>query len=214
MTKVSVYNWEGKETGAVELAPEIFDIKAKVGLLHEVARSMTANERQVLAHTKTKGEVSGGGRKPWKQKGTGRARAGSIRSPLWRGGGVIFGPRKNRNFKVKINKKIKKLAFLMALSEKVKNGGLLLLENFNLETPKTKLVSGLLKKLPIKNKRALIVFPKRQETKNMSLAARNITGVEQADLGSLNLLDLLKNSTILTVKDSVDYWQKTYGVKN
>lgn len=212
MTKVSVYNWEGKETGAVELAPEIFDIKVKVGLLHEVARSMTANERQVLAHTKTKGEVSGGGRKPWKQKGTGRARAGSIRSPLWRGGGVIFGPRKNRNFKVKINKKIKRLAFLMALSEKVKNGGLLLLENFNLETPKTKLVSGLLKKLPIKSKRVLIVFPKRQETKNMSLAARNITDVEQADLGSLNLLDLLKNSTILTVKDSVDYWQKTYGV--
>jgi large subunit ribosomal protein L4 len=163
-----------------------------------------------LAHTKTKGEVSGGGKKPWRQKGTGRARAGSIRSPLWRGGGVIFGPRRDRNFKVKINKKTKRLAFLMALSEKVKNKGLLLLENFNLETPKTKLVSGLLKKLPIKSKRVLIVFPKRQETKNMSLAARNITNVEQADLGSLNLLDLLKSGTILTVKDTVDYWHKTY----
>jgi len=210
MAMVNVYNWEGKETGAVELAPEIFGVKSKKGLLHEMVRNMTANRRQVLAHTKTKGEVSGGGKKPWRQKGTGRARAGSIRSPLWRGGGVIFGPRRDRNFKVKINKKTKRLAFLMALSEKVKNKGLLLLENFNLETPKTKLVSGLLKKLPIKSKRVLIVFPKRQETKNMSLAARNITNVEQADLGSLNLLDLLKSGTILTVKDTVDYWHKTY----
>lgn len=210
MAKVSVYNWEGKEVGSVELMPEVFGVKAKIGLLHEVVRGMTANDRQVLAHTKTKGEVSGGGKKPWKQKGTGRARHGSIRSPIWRGGGVTFGPRKDRNFKVKINKKTKKLAFLMALSEKVKDGALLLLENFNLETPKTKLVGSLLKKLPLKCKKVLLVFPKRQDVENMGMAARNIPNVNQADLGSLNLIDLLKNDTILTVKDTVDYWQKTY----
>ena len=213
MAKVSVYNWEGKEVESVELLPEVFGVKAKIGLLHEVVRGMTANDRQVLVHTKTKGEVSGGGKKPWKQKGPGRARHGSIRSPIWRGGGVTFGPRKDRNFKVKINKKTKKLAFLMALSEKVKDGALLLLENFNLETPKTKLVSSLLKKLPVKGKKVLLVFPKRQDVENMGLAARNIPNINQADLGSLNLMDLLKNDTILTVKDTVDYWQKTYKNK-
>ncbi|MEK7508780.1 MAG: 50S ribosomal protein L4, partial [Patescibacteria group bacterium] len=98
----------------------------------------------------------------------------------------------------------------MSLSEKVKDGALLLLENFNLETPKTKLVGSLLKKLPIKGKRVLLVFPKRQDAENMGLASRNIPNISQADLGSLNLIDLLKSHTILTVKDTVDYWQETY----
>lgn len=210
MAKVKVYNWEGQEVGVKELKPEIFEIKARPGLIHRVSVALLGNRRQVLAHTKTKGEVHGGGIKPWKQKGTGRARTGSIRSPLWKGGGVIFGPRKDRNFKVKINKQEKKLAFKMVLSDKVKNEQLLLLENFDLSEPKTKKFVALLKKLPVAGK-ILLVMPVAKE--NARLASRNIPKVDQADLGSVSMLDLLSHRTVVACPEAIAYWEKTYSKK-
>lgn len=210
MAKVKVYNWEGQEVGVKELKPEVFEIKAKPGLVHRVAVALMGNRRQVLAHTKTKGEVHGGGIKPWKQKGTGRARTGSIRSPLWKGGGVIFGPRKDRNFKVKINKQEKKLVFKMVLSDKVKHAQLLLLENFDLSEPKTKKFVAVLKKLPVAGK-VLLVLPAAKE--NARLASRNIPKVDQVDLGSVSVLDLLNHRTVVASPEAVAHWEKIYSKK-
>jgi len=169
---------------------------------------MEANQRQVLAHTKARGEVSGGGKKPWKQKGTGRARAGSSRSPLWKGGAVIFGPTKFRNFKVKINKKIKQLAFKMALSQKVAENSLILLETLSLDKPKTKTFVEIKKNLPLIGKKVLVVFP--QINKEMKLASRNVPNVNQVSLNELSLLDLLKNDSVVTTKEAVEFWTKVY----
>ena len=138
MDSLKIYNQKGEEVGTQKISDAVFGVKAKVGVIAEVVRALMANRRQVLADTKKKGEVRGGGRKPWAQKGTGRARAGSIRSPLWRGGGITFGPTSERNFKLKINKKVKRLATRMVLSEKVKDNGLILVEQLAVEGSKTK----------------------------------------------------------------------------
>lgn len=207
MSKINIYNLEGKIVAEQELAPAVFEVKTKPELIHLVATGLSANQRQVLAHTKTRGEVSGGGRKPWKQKGTGRARHGSIRSPLWRGGGVAFGPRPERNFKVKINKKAKKAAFRMALSEKVKENGLVLLENFDLPEAKTMAFAKILRVLPVVGKKITIVFSAEKE--NLRRASRNLPQVSQENLNELNLLDVLRADTILTTREAVVHWEKT-----
>ena len=119
--KTIVYNLEGKKVKDLELSEKVFNIPLNADLLHQVYVSMDANQRIAIAHTKGRGEVAGSGKKPWKQKGTGRARAGSVRSPIWRGGGIVFGPQKDRNFKKKINKKSNTRAILMALSEKLRS---------------------------------------------------------------------------------------------
>lgn len=208
MLKANIYNLEGQVVGEQELDPAVFEVKPKPEVIQNVVTSLSARERQVLAHTKTRGEVRGGGRKPWRQKGTGRARHGSIRSPLWRGGGIIFGPRSDRNFKVKINKKIKKLAFKMALSDKVKDNGLILLETFDLPQAKTKIFVQVLKSLPVVGKKVMVIFPEEKE--NLRRASRNFSQVIQENLGEVNLLDILAADTILTTKEAVDYWQKIY----
>ncbi len=188
MSKVNVYNLEGKVVGEADLEPAVFEVKAKPELIHFVAIGLSAGERQSPSHAKTRGEVRGGGRKPWKQKGTGRARHGSIRSPLWRGGGIIFGPRSDRNFKIKINKKVRKLAFKMVLSDKVREKSLVLVESFDLPEAKTKIFAKLLKSLPLVGKKVLIIFAKEAE----------------------NLLDVLGADTILTTREAVEFWQKVY----
>ena len=208
MVKVNIYNCKGEVVATENLTPEIFEIKPRIGVLHEVSVGMEANQRQVLAHTKARGEVSGGGKKPWKQKGTGRARAGSSRSPLWKGGAVIFGPTKFRNFKVKINKKIKQLAFKMALSQKVAENSLILLETLSLDKPKTKTFVEIKKNLPLIGKKVLVVFP--QINKEMKLASRNVPNVNQVSLNELSLLDLLKNDSVVTTKEAVEFWTKVY----
>ncbi|KKR48483.1 MAG: 50S ribosomal protein L4 [Candidatus Magasanikbacteria bacterium GW2011_GWC2_40_17] len=208
MVKVNIYNFKGEVVATENLTPEIFEIKPRIGVLHEVSVGMEANQRQVLAHTKARGEVSGGGKKPWKQKGTGRARAGSSRSPLWKGGAVIFGPTKFRNFKVKINKKIKQLAFKMALSQKVAENSLILLETLSLDKPKTKTFVEIKKNLPLIGKKVLVVFP--QINKEMKLASRNVPNVNQVSLNELSLLDLLKNDSVVTTKEAVEFWTKVY----
>ena len=134
----NIYNTQGKEVGKVTLPAEIFDLPWNADLVHQVIASMVTDKRTPVAHTKNRGEVSGGGKKPWKQKGTGQARHGSIRSPIWRGGGVSFGPRNERNFSRKINKKMKAKALYTILSQKMRDGEVLFVDGFSFTAPKTK----------------------------------------------------------------------------
>ena len=147
MPKANIYNQKGEQVGEIELSDKIFGVKANEALVHQAVTAQMANERQVLAHTKDRSEVRGGGKKPWRQKGTGRARAGSSRSPIWIGGGVTFGPTKDRNFSQKINKKMKKQATFMALSDKVKSKNLAVLEKLEIAEFKTKIFNETLSNL-------------------------------------------------------------------
>ena len=153
--KTVVYNILGKEIGEVELNDAIFAVKIKPEVVHQVFVSQSGNQRESIAHTKNRSEVRGGGKKPWAQKGTGRARHGSIRSPIWRGGAVIFGPTSERNWKTKINKDTRRLALKMCLTDKAQNGALYVVEDFSFEKPKTKTVAEFLKNIPAKNKNFL-----------------------------------------------------------
>jgi len=204
---VKTYDTNGKEVGQTRLPSEIFDVKMNSDLVHQVAVSQMANKRTVIAHTKDRAQVRGGGRKPWRQKGTGRARHGSRRSPLWKGGGVTFGPTKERNFEKKINKKMKRKAILMVLSAKVKNNLLLILEKLSLEKPKTKLMAGILKKLPIKGS-SLIILP--QLEREIVRAARNIPKTATIEARNLNALDLLSFKYLIMPKDSVKVIKTTF----
>ncbi len=151
--KISTYTQNGKESGKAELPSEIFDVKMNSDLVHQVVLAQMSNQRQVIAHTKDKSEVRGGGRKPWKQKGTGRARHGSIRSPIWKGGGVTFGPTKDRNFKKKINKKMRRKALFMVLSSKVQDKEMIVLDKLKIEKPKTKEIAMVIENLKLKMKK-------------------------------------------------------------
>ena len=206
--KAIVYNQEGKEVGQALLPKEIFNVSVNPDLVHQVVVSQMANRRQVLAHTKGRGEVRGGGRKPWRQKGTGRARVGSIRSPLWRGGGVTFGPTKERVFKKKIPKKMRRKALFMVLSGKVKNNLLILLDKLKLDQPKAKLMAEIFKKLPCKNESSLIALP--ELNKNLILAARNIPDIETIQAKDLNALDLLSFKYLIMPKEAIKLVKETF----
>ncbi len=205
--KVSVYNQEGKEVGTTLLPEDIFGVKVNSDLLWQVAVSQTASRRSAIAHTKTRGEVSGGGKKPWRQKGTGRARHASIRSPLWRHGGITFGPTKNRVFQKKINKKMQKSALFMALSAKAGKNLILILDNLILERVKTKLMFDILKKLPIKGS-AMIVLPDLR--KDIFKAAGNIPKVGVFEARNLNALDLLSFKYLIMLKESIKVIKDTF----
>jgi len=214
MPKIAVYNIEGKKTGTATLPAEIFDIEMNTDLVHQVVVTQLANKRQVAAHTKDRSEVRGGGRKPWRQKGTGRARHGSIRSPIWRGGGIAFGPTKERNFKKKINKKMKRKALFMVLSSKVKDNELILLDKLEVKEPKTKLMAEILNKVKSqksKVKNILIVIPKSDV--NIVRASRNIPRIKTIRADSLNILDLLSFKYLLMPKEAIRVIQETYVKK-
>lgn len=202
MPKVKVYNLNGEVVKEAELSAEVFGIKAKTGVIQQVVEAQTANSRSVIAHAKDRGEVRGGGRKPWRQKGTGRARHGSIRSPLWKGGGVTFGPTKERNFKKDINQKVKKLALRMVLSDKVAYEHLILVEDLTLSQIKTKPLLAILNKLPIKNKSVLIALDKKDD--KVILSSRNLPQVKSEPASSLNVVDLLKFEYFLTTVKAVN----------
>lgn len=206
--EISTYNQQGEETEKIKLSPKIFGIKVKPELIHWVVTMMRANLRQSLAHTKTRGEVRGGGRKPWRQKGTGRARAGSIRSPLWRGGGVIFGPRKERNYKKKINKKIKRLALKMVLSDKAADNKIIILDQLVAVKIKTKEMKKIFEKLIVKKEKTVVVLEK-QDSKTV-LSLRNIPYLKTTLANNLNLLDLLKYRYLLMTKGALKEIEKTY----
>lgn len=211
--KITIYNQEGKEVGQTLLPKEIFNLEVNHDLVHQVMVSQMANRRKVIAHVKDRSEVRGGGRKPWRQKGTGRARHGSRRSPLWKGGGVTFGPTKERVFKKKINKKVRKKALLMVLSAKAKNNLLLIFDKINLEQAKTKLIAKIIEnwKLKIENFKegsSLIVLPKVE--KNLILAVKNIPKIETIEARNLNALDLLSFKYLIMPKETIKVIKETF----
>lgn len=208
--KAAVYNIKGEKVKDMELPKEIFEVELNDDLVHQIATSQNSNRRIVRAHTKTRADVSGGGKKPWRQKGTGRARAGSNRSPIWRGGGITFGPRKDRNFKKDINKKMRRKALFMVLSEKAKSETIVLLEDLKLEKPNTKQMVTLLQKLPSAKARGLLVLPAIE--KNTILSTRNIPKVSTIQAKDLNVLDMMNSKYVIMPTSSIETIQKTFTV--
>ena len=208
MPKVKVYNTEGKVVGEKELSAAVFGVAINPTMVHEVMVGLMANARQPLAHTKNRGDVSGGGKKPWKQKGTGRARHGSIRSPIWVGGGITFGPRSERDYTKKINKKVKQKAFLMSLSDKTADERLVLLETLESKNGKTKDFAALIGKLPVKGK-LTVVTPGKDE--KLSRSARNLKKIHLVGAGHIGLMDVLKSDFIIMSSATVDKLESMYA---
>jgi len=207
MPKVPLYNVNGEEIGEVELSDKVFGAEIREDLMHKVVVAQLANRRQGTASTKTRAEVRGGGAKPWRQKGTGRARHGSIRSPIWRGGGIVFGP-KPRSYRKKVPKKIKKLALKSALSSKVIENNLIVLDELKMERPKTKDMINILNNLNIKEK-ALLVLGEKDE--NVILSARNIPGVSTGSVESMNVYDLLLHDKLILTKKALEKVEEVYA---
>ncbi|HNU96711.1 MAG TPA: 50S ribosomal protein L4 [Candidatus Portnoybacteria bacterium] len=208
--KTDLYNLQGEKTGTIELPEKIFNIKINEDVIYQVVNVQITNSRQNLAHTKNRSDVKGGGKKPWRQKGTGRARHGSIRSPLWRGGGITFGPRNEEDFSKKINKKIKQKALFMVLTSKVRDKELIVVDNLMISEPKTKLISKILSNIFNKKQDSiLITIPQKNE--NIAIASRNINNVKTILADSLNVLDLLSFRYLLLDKESIKVIEKTYG---
>jgi large subunit ribosomal protein L4 len=210
--KTSLYNQKGENVGEVDLNPKIFEVKPNQHLLAEAVRISQSNARQGSSNTKTRGEVSGGGKKPWKQKGTGRARAGSNRSPIWRHGGVTFGPRANQNWTLKINKKAKTAALFMSLSDKAKENQFIVIDQIILEKAKTKDMAKVLQDLRFKikdlGKKQMLVMPKKDD--KLSRSSRNLPFINTVLASSLNILDVLKADSMIVLKDSLPVIEKIY----
>ncbi len=222
--KVAVHNQAGEKIGEEELQTDIFGVAIKEGLVKQAVVAQQANARQVLAHTKDRSEVRGGGKKPWRQKGTGRARHGSIRSPLWIGGGVTFGPTKYRNFSQKINKKMKRKALLMCLSDKVSSGRLVIIDKIKLPQAKTKEMTKLINNLKLKiynfkknelsakKGSTMIILP--QSDLELSRAANNLPHLRTIRADSLNVIDLLKFNYLVLPQESIKKIVEVYGLKS
>ncbi|WP_416829450.1 50S ribosomal protein L4 [Ectobacillus polymachus] len=200
MPKVTLFNQGGSQVGEVELADAIFGIQPNEAVLFDAVIMQRASLRQGTHKTKGRSEVRGGGRKPWKQKGTGRARQGSIRSPQWRGGGIVFGPTP-RSYAYKLPKKVRRLAVKSALSAKVLENNVIVLESLVIDAPKTKEMSSVLKGLSV-DKKALIVTDDSNEV--VELSARNIPGVTVVTANSVNVLDVLYHDTLIMTKSAVE----------
>jgi len=213
MIKYQVYNQLGKAVKERDLSDQVFGVKINADLLHQAMIAQQANARKVIAHTKDRSEVAGSGKKPWKQKGTGRARVGSVRSPIWRSGGVTFGPTKDRNFSKDLNKKMKQKALLMALSARVSEKNLIIIDKWeNLET-KTKAFNKILttfEKEVIKDgsKRDWLIINPNED--NLLRSARNLPYIKLIKLDNINLVDLLQYRHILVTNDIVDQLQAKY----
>lgn len=206
--KVDIINIENKKVGKIELSDKIFGVKWNADLVHQALLAQMANRRDPWAYAKGRGEVRGGGKKPWKQKGTGRARHGSIRSPLWVGGGVTHGPTKERNFEQKINKKMRQLAVFAVLSKKLKDNDVIIVDKFGDLKNKTKEWALILKKIADFRSRNLFVF--ENINKNFSKAVSNIPKVDTLSPNSLNVYDLLKNKKLILESKAVEEIEKVY----
>lgn len=204
ITVIKIYNQKGEVKGEMEL-PKFLQVKWNPLLVKQVVDSIIANSRQVLANTKGRGEVSGGGRKPWKQKGTGRSRQGSIRSPIWKGGGVTFGPKKERDFSKKINKKMMRSALIVVLAKKAQDGELKLVENFEMASSKTKAASGMIKNIT-GGKSVLILIDKTN--KNANLATRNLINVRNLIPENLNAFELMNRKNVLMEVKTLEKYGK------
>ena len=239
MIEAKVYNQTGTAVGSHQLNPAVFEVKVNPPVVQQAVVAQQANARPVLASTKGRGEVSGGGRKPWRQKGTGRARHGSIRSPLWRGGGVTFGPSAARNFSLKINKKVRRKALLMTLSGKAADGRIVLLDELKLPAIKSKAVVTMLESLPLWPKKAkgaktaaakkktvgekdkpaaksrrprvLVVMPASDQV--VVKSARNVVGISVMNATDLNVLAVLQHQYLLMPLASLEKIERTFLVK-
>ncbi|GIN22823.1 MAG TPA: 50S ribosomal protein L4 [Bacillus bacterium] len=207
MPKVAVYNQEGSKVGELDLNESIFGIEPNNHVLFEAIVMQQASLRQGTSKVKTRSEVRGGGRKPWRQKGTGRARQGSIRSPQWRGGGTVFGP-VPRSYSYKLPKKVRRLAIKSALSAKVQEESILVVEALTFDAPKTKEFAKVLKNLPV-GKKALVVTDVQED--NVALSARNIPGVTVIDANSINVLDVVGHETLILTKAAVEKVEEVLG---
>ena len=207
MANVKVFNMAGQEVGTMELSDVIFGADINGAVLHAAVRAYLLNQRQGTQSTLTRTEVSGGGRKPWRQKGTGRARQGSTRSPQWTHGGIALGP-KPRSYRFALPKKVRRLALQSAFSSKVAAGEMLVLSKLTLDEIKTKTVATMLKALGA-DKKVLLVLPQKDE--KVILAARNIPGVKTALVNTLNVYDVLNCDKFIVVKDAVAQLEEVYN---
>ena len=207
MPKIDVYNMEGKKVSDVELNDNVFGIEPNEAVVHSVLVNYLANQRQGTQSTKTRSEVSGGGRKPWRQKGTGRARQGSIRAPQWVKGGIALGPRP-RSYKYTVNKKEKRLAIRSVLSSKVLENELTVVDKLELSEIKTKTMVKALADLKVEGK-TLIVLP--ENNKNVLMSARNIEGVKTIVLNNINVFDLLKYNNLVLPLETVKKLEEVYA---
>lgn len=211
--KTPIYNLSGVKTGSTDLPSGVFGFKREElnhDLMHQAVIAQMANARQVIAHTKLRPEKRGGGRKPWRQKGTGRARHGSIRSPLWRGGGVTFGPRKDKNFSKKINKKMKIKALFMALSSKVLDKELIMVDALNISDGKTKIMVEALNKLKVQSSKPSWLIVLAGKNDNVVRACMNIPKVQAIRADSLNIRDVLKYKYLILPKAAISVIKKVY----
>lgn len=206
MANVSVYNIEGKAVGTIDLNDDIFGVEINEHLVHLAVVQQLANKRQGTQSAKTRAEVSGGGRKPWKQKGTGHARQGSTRSPQWKGGGVVFAP-KPREYSFKLNKKEKRLALKSALTSRVAAEKIFVLDELNFDEIKTKKMASILGNLKVS--KALVVLGDKND--NVILSARNIASVRTALPNTINVYDILKYDTLVLTKDAVAKIEEVYA---
>ena len=206
MANVSVYNIEGKEVGSIELNDAVFGVEVNEHLVHMAVVNQLANNRQGTQSAKTRSEVSGGGRKPWRQKGTGHARQGSTRAPQWTGGGIVFAP-KPRDYSFKMNKKEKRIALLSALSSKVAEINIVVLDEFKLDEIKTKKFVEVMNNLKVEN--ALVVL--EGENKNVVLSGRNIPSVKVTATNEINTYDVLKYTTLVVTKAAVEKLEEVYA---
>ena len=206
MANVSVYNMEGKEVGTMELNDAVFGVEVNEHLVHLAVVRQLANNRQGTQKAKTRSEVSGGGRKPWRQKGTGHARQGSTRAPQWTGGGVVFAP-VPRDYSFKMNKREKRAALKSALTSRVEENKFIVIDEINFEEAKTKNFANILKNLDVS--KALVVL--EDDNKNAELSARNIADVKTAKTNTINVYDILKYNTVITTKAVVAKIEEVYA---
>ncbi len=221
MAQINVFNKEFQEIDKIEIRDDIFNIEPNMDVLYRYVDMQLTNKRAGTASTKTRAEVRGGGRKPWPQKHTGRARAGSIRSPIFRHGGVAFGP-KPREYHKSLNKKMKKLALKSALSVRFRENNLIILDDLKFDNPKTKDMKEVLNKFGIENKKVLIVLPYKEEGyKNVKLSAKNLpqvkvliadnSGQKKKNIDGLNVFDLINNEKIVLTREMVNKIEEVIG---
>lgn len=206
MASVSVYNMEGKEVGTIELNDAVFGVEVNEHLVHMAVVNQLANKRQGTQKAKTRSEVSGGGRKPWRQKGTGHARQGSTRSPQWKGGGVVFAPTP-RDYTIRLNKKEKRAALKSALTSRVQDNKFIVVDEFKFDEIKTKKFQNVMDNLKVS--KALVVLGDNDQ--NTVLSARNIAGVKTAQAGTINVYDILKYNTVVATKAAVASIEEVYA---
>ena len=207
MANVSVYNMEGKEVGTIELKDSVFGVEVNEHLVHMAVVQQLANKRQGTQKAKTRAEVSGGGRKPWRQKGTGHARQGSIRAPQWKGGGVVFAP-VPRDYSFKLNKKEKRAALKSVLTDKVQNGNLVVVDEFKFDESKTKNFVAMLNNLNV-NTKALVVVGENDT--NAALSARNIPTVKTSLTNTINVYDVINANKLVVTRDVVKTIEEVYA---